>query len=164
MAKIFTKLNLADIVATSGGKSFRKLSTEEPQETIVGTWVFDKGDVNYDLFAAAANGAQYTPLLYSASDTISPILGKVYVAGNRNIIYNKYSYGGYGIRYRLDTNWLYFSCANENGTPSGAVTLQPTGLSGLKGKTWTFYDTCNDPDIVYNPVLLEWLKTFATKQ
>jgi hypothetical protein len=41
MAKIFTKLNLADIVATSGGKSFRKLSTEEPKESVIGTWVFN---------------------------------------------------------------------------------------------------------------------------
>lgn len=46
MAKIFTKLNLADIVATSGGKSFRKLSTEESIPVWNGTdltdttWVF----------------------------------------------------------------------------------------------------------------------------
>ena len=39
MAKIFTKLNLADIVATSGGKSFRKLSTED--DSIIGTWLFN---------------------------------------------------------------------------------------------------------------------------
>lgn len=37
MVKIFTKLNLADIVATSGGKSFRKLSTEKPLTDLRGT-------------------------------------------------------------------------------------------------------------------------------
>ena len=45
MAKIFTKLHLADIVATSGGKSFRKLSTEEPvvinPNTLEGVWQFN---------------------------------------------------------------------------------------------------------------------------
>lgn len=45
MAKIFTKLNLADIVATSGGKSFRKLSTEEPLPKLATPTISLDGDV-----------------------------------------------------------------------------------------------------------------------
>lgn len=43
MPKKFTKLFLGDAVYSSGGKMFRKLSTEEPQDdTIVGTWLFNE--------------------------------------------------------------------------------------------------------------------------
>ena len=38
----FIKLNIGEIVATSGAKVFKKLTTEEPQDdSIVGTWVLN---------------------------------------------------------------------------------------------------------------------------
>ncbi len=62
MAKIFTKLNLADIVATSGGKSFRKLSTEEPivNYEVSGTWVFKEGEPTRPIFSYTVNIAGAT--------------------------------------------------------------------------------------------------------
>ena len=50
MDKIFTKLNIGDVVASSGGKCFKKLTTEQPQDdSIVGTWVFNE-TISFDIF------------------------------------------------------------------------------------------------------------------
>lgn len=60
MAKKFTKLNLGDIVASVGGKAFRKLSAEEPTSnlisfTIDGTTYYAEPDMTWAEWVANKN-------------------------------------------------------------------------------------------------------------
>lgn len=41
MSKVLKRLYLGDVVKSFGTKQLRKLTTEEPTESIVGTWVFN---------------------------------------------------------------------------------------------------------------------------
>lgn len=43
MAKIFKKLFVGDTAETIDTKVFKKLTTEEPQDGIIGTWVLNNG-------------------------------------------------------------------------------------------------------------------------
>ncbi len=47
MSKVLKRLYLGDVVKSFGAKQLRKLTTEEPMESIVGTWMFnDRVDVS----------------------------------------------------------------------------------------------------------------------
>ena len=167
MAKIFTKLNLADIVATSGGKSFRKLSTEEPiDNSLIGTWKVKEGtrtNLPFNDIRVQAEGTFY----FKSSSSSSASQKTMTALGNAlsSIV------GGWQEKYqhRGLSAWNGDNIATgyqENGN----IYCTETGYSRASGYAYTTYpqmqsftitsvDT-SDPNYQH---IKEWLKTNATK-
>lgn len=166
--KTFTKLNLADVVTTSGGKSFRKLNEEETVE-LAGTWLLNE---------------------YLSTPTESATF---YLDGT---FYGQYGTGGNDVGYRslkrlfIRTDWQVVSfsnvidsssipraltyynandhkyCRNYQYTSSTASTFY-SAASDTKVRTFTITSSLSEVvDANGNPngaKLLEWLKANATK-
>ena len=146
MAKIFTKLNLADIVVSSGGKSFRKLSTEEQKPVWNGTTLYGT--------------TWYIPAGWSASKNL--------FGGNipHNITYNgvtsaqRYLYIGSLRNSGGDILWTADSIATIAWTGS-ATTYNLTPSDSF---TMTFTTEFDARDVHTDENLINWFKQYGVYQ
>lgn len=161
MAK-FTKLNIGDAVASSGGRVWKKLSAESAEDnSIVGTWVFNPTasltDLTADMWGVYStssiaqsvyiaevnhNGNLRKVTCNQALTTggITGYRGIVLTYSNVNVAYNSFSYRSVGSTYSIN-----------------AATLPNCSI--------TFYEIVETDDrIVINGDFIAWLKANATKQ
>lgn len=148
MAK-FTKLNIGDSVASSGGRVWKKLSVESAEEeSIVGTWVFNNEIVApQNMIDIIKSSTKYSGI--AAAKFVFPS------GTEHNISLGVASDSGY---YWGVVVW-----------PSKVVNYAVgSGLTGIKiselaGATFEIYDVFDNDGVEYTVDGLLWLKDNATK-
>lgn len=168
MAKIFTKLNLADIVATSGGKSFRKLSTEETVE-LAGTWLLNEHPSNpTENVTFYLDGTFYGQYGTGGSDVGYISLKRMFIRTDWQVV----SLSSVAVSSSLPRSLTYYSaddskyCRSYRYSSSGSSTYY-SAASDTKVRTFTITSSLSEVvDGNGNPngeKLIEWLKANATK-
>lgn len=172
----FTKLNIGDAVASSGGRVWKKLSVEPPIDynTIVGTWVINEGDLNDSMLTATdVNTTKILGTFYGLANANAEVLteqklkwlqvsrsNQTYCYRTRNLaaqtppctsILRKGKYSGNTF------NAIYFT-TNVN-TKTITLTAGTDGYEKSRTLNITEADT-SDSNVT---VIHEWLKANATK-
>lgn len=161
MAK-FTKLNIGEAVASSGGRVWKKLSAEsaEVQDELSGTWLLNptvKGSgssghyyyLNGSFKGKSGSSLQEYPLLKVWIGKSTELFGIF-------ILFNGEDGNYSSTRFYNSASKVEFR--NQAGDISSAVA---TTADGIQGRTFTITSTVND--IENGSELLEWLKANATK-
>ena len=165
-----TKLNIGDIVATSGNKCFKKLTTEEQstKESIVGTWLINEHpvcDVSVFLHGDLNNPVGYFYYGKSQCELTTFMLGKGEDGENGDVCMRCNIDSSE--RYETTYNYLYThesirtnkwrrASTGTSGAWFGAWDVEEENL--LKARTVTFIRDTEDEDVI------AWLKANAVKQ
>ena len=140
MSKVLKRLYLGDVVKSFGTKQLRKLTTEEPTESIVGTWVFN------DVLVIDIPTTEFN-ITFTANTTENETGG---VEGYELIKVGNYS-TWYALSYRpigstFIGNWYESDAGGWKYNPQGK-TITITGGKDITNETFK-----------------TWLKSNATKQ